>query len=497
MKKTFFWRLLEIFPGALIWGSFLLPVILSFFVPAVVATYILLFDLYWLYKMIIIAIHLIQGYRSYKNEVKSEWNEKLHELSRGDKNWTEIYHAIILAMSKESYETLEASVAAIAESDFPLKNIILIIATEGRYSENGYAVGSKLQIKFGSKFGKFLITTHPDGIAGEFKAKGANATWAAKQLKKYLDEENISYDNVLVTTADADSRLHQKYLSCLTYKYLVQDNRVQAAYQPITFYSNNIWHAPAISRIVAFGNSFWQMIESTRPWRMLTFATHSMSFQTLIEIDYWEVACVNEDSRQFWRGYFRYNGSFAVVPISVPVYMDAVLADTWWQTLKNQYLQKQRWAYGVEHFPYLVTTAIKERKSPFVDKWIRIWRELDGKFSWATASIYIAVMAWLPLVLGPGFRETVLGANLMGLVRSLMVLTWVGIFINVWMSLLLLPPKPPHFRRRKFIEMVLQWVLVPVQAIIFSSIPAIDAQTRFMLGKYLGFRVTEKKAVEN
>ncbi len=498
MKKTFSFRFLEILPGALVWLSFVLPVILSFFLPAVVATYILLFDLYWLYKMIIIAVHLIQGYNSYKREIRIDWMKKLEqlEIAATGKDWRQIYHAIILTMSKESYETLDASVAALAESDFPLKHIILVIATEKRYAENGRTVSAKLQEKFGNKFAKFIITEHPDDIVGEFKAKGANATWAAKQLKKYLDETQIPYDNVLVTTADADSRVHPKYLSCLTFRYLTQNNRVRAAYQPITFYSNNIWHAPAISRIVALGNSFWQMIESTRPWRILTFATHSMSFQTLIDINYWEVACVNEDSRQFWRAYFRYNGNFSVVPISVPVYMDAVLADSWGKTIKNQYLQKQRWAYGVEHFPYIIISAVKDKKSPLIDKWVRIWREFDGKFSWATASIYIAVMAWLPLVLGPGFRETVLGANLMGIIRSLMVLTWAGIILNIWISLLILPPRPLQFRRRKFIEMILQWVLVPIQAIIFSSIPAIDAQTRLMLGKYIGFRVTEKKAVQ-
>lgn len=497
LQKNFWWRFWEIAPGATVWLSFVLPVIVSFIWPAAVATYILIFDLYWIYKSFIIGTYLIIGYKKLKKDLHINWRDRLDSIKPDPlvKDWRDIYHAFILPTYKEDYLTLEKSIQAIADSNFPLSRIILVLATEGRAKEIGQLNAEKLVKKFGKRFFEFLVTEHPGDIPGENKAKGANVTWAAKKLKKFLDEKNLDYENVIVSTGDSDSRVHPQYFACLTYKYCLEPNRDRASFQPIPLYSNNIWQSPPLSRIIAFGNSFWQMIECSRPWRLITFATHAMSMKTIIEIDYWAVEVVNEDSRQFWRAYFTYNGDFRVVPIFVPVYMDAVLADTSWQTLKNQYLQKQRWAYGVEHTPYIVLNSLRNWKIPFFDKIARIYRLLEGNLSWATASIYIAGIAWLPIIFGAGFKDTVLGANMMDWIRGLMALTWIGIVISVWISLLLLPPKPPQYRRRKFVEMILQWVLMPIQAIIFSSIPAIDAQTRLMLGKYMTFRVTEKKAV--
>jgi len=497
MKKTHFWRFLEIVPGAIIWMAFIAPVVLTFIAPAVVATYVIIFDLYWLYKSILMGYHLVKGYFQMHHDMRVDWLEKCRNIQPDELvlDWKKIYHVVIFATYKEEVETLIPSLQSVVDSDFPKQKIILVLATESRDSERARRISAQLKEKFENKFFKFIITEHPE-IEGEVKAKGANVRWAAQSLQNFIDNKNISYEDVIVTTCDADTRFHKKYLASLTYKYITNPNRDHRSFQPIPLYSNNIWHAPAFSRVIAFGNSFWQLIEATRPWRLINFSTHAMSLKTLVEIDFWDVTVVNEDSRQFWRAYFKFDGDHEVVPVFIPVYMDAVLANDYWQTVKNQYLQKKRWYYGVEHFPYVVINSIKNKQIPFWDKLVKNYRLFEANYSLATSSIYIAVIAWLPILFGPNFHETVLAQNMPIIIRVLLALTWGGLIASMAISMLLLPPKPPGFGKRKTLEMIAQWIFIPVTAIFFSSFPAIDAQTRFMLGKYMTFWVTEKKAVD-
>jgi len=496
MRKTAFERFLEILPGATVWMALILPIVFSFIAPAIVATYVLIFDLYWLYKSIVMGAHLVSGYFHLKHDMRVDWLEKCKKLPDEEiyLDWKKIYHAIIFTTYKEEVETLIPSIQSVLDADFPNDRKIIVLATEKRDEAHAKKVAEILEKKFANRFFKFMTTLHPD-IVGEVKAKGANARWAAKILQRFIDDKKIPYENALVTTCDADSRLHHKYLACLTYKYITNPNREHRSFQPIPLYSNNIWHAPAFSRIIAFGNSFWQLIEATRPWRLINFSTHAMSLKTLVEIDFWDVTVVNEDSRQFWRAYFKFDGDHEVVPIFTPVYMDAVLAHSFIQTIKDQYLQKKRWYYGVEHFPYVVISSIKAKQIPLWDRITKNYRLFEANYSLATSSIYIAVIAWLPLIFGPGFHETVLAQNMPVIIRILLGLTWGGLIASMIISMLLLPPKPPGFGRRKHLEMITQWIFIPITAIFFSSFPAIDAQTRFMLGKYMTFRVTVKKAV--
>ena len=38
----------------------------------------------------------------------------------------------------------------------------------------------------------------------------------------------------------------------------------------------------------------------------------------------------------------------------------------------------------------------------------------------------------------------------------------------------------------------LQWLFLPLAGIVFTNLPALDAQTRLLTGRYLEYRVTEK-----
>jgi len=92
-----------------------------------------------------------------------------------------------------------------------------------------------------------------------------------------------------------------------------------------------------------------------------------------------------------------------------------------------------------------------------------------------------------------GEAQTALLANAPFVLERMMQIATAGVFVSALISLWLLPRRPKGKKWYSWITMILQWTLLPVTFILFGAFPAIDAQTRMMLGKYLGFNVTKKK----
>ena len=234
------------------------------------------------------------------------------------------------------------------------------------------------------------------------------------------------------------------------------------------------------------------MMQQERPEALVTYSSHSVPFKVLEDIGY-PKNVIPDDSRVFWKAYLFYDGQYRVVPIHYPVSMDAVLAKNLKRTIINQYHQQRRWAWGCVDIPFLLFGFLKNKKIPLSKKLYHSWNILDGFWSWSVASLLIFSLGWLPLIFGgEKFNVTLLSYNLPRITRNIMTMSMAGMLISCIISFLILPKKPKKFGKLKSVSLILQWFLLPITLIVFGGIPALDAQTRLIFGKPLGFWVTEK-----
>jgi len=493
-RKMPIWRFFEILPGLLSWGTLIGSVVLSFIKPVWVALFIICFDIYWLIKALYSAVHLISSYRNLRKIVKVNWLKKCRAIERCD----DIYHLIILPTYKEELDVIKPTFEALANANYPTDKMIVVFAGEERDKERAERNAAAIKNLHGDKFNTFLTTIHPQDIPGEIAGKGSNETWAAKQAKKVIDEKGIPYENVMVSVFDVDTCVHPEYFGALTHKFLTTENPHQASYQPVPMFFNNIWDSPALMRVVAMHTTFWMMMEQGKPDKLVTFSSHSMSFKTLVDIGFWDVDIVSEDAHVFWQCLMHYNGEYRVEPLLVPVYMDTVLASTYKESIINQYKQQRRWSWGIEDIPYIFTNFIGNKKISLRKKIKFSFWSLEGFHSWATNAIIIFSLGWLPLIVGgDAFTQTVLAQSLPYITQILMTLAMIGIFISATINMLIIPERPKHKTKALVISMLLQWLLLPIAAIFLGSVPALESQTRMILGKYMGFWVTEKKRKSN
>jgi len=501
------YRLLEMLPGVLSWGTLLVLVVFSYLEPVGVAYFIIAFDVYWLLLVIYLGIHLWDAYRKLQRNKRIDWEQKCLELkndpSPAQANslakqglaYTDIHHLVILPTYKESLDVLRPTMQALARDRYPKENMLVVLATEEREGEEAKSKARTIEQEFGHIFRHFLVTEHPDNIAGEIKGKGANQTWAARQAKaKVIDPEGYDYDKIVVSVFDIDTVVYPGYFFRLTYAFLTLDKPHRASYQPVPVYFNNIWQAPFFSRVAASSNTFWQMMQQIRQEKLATYSSHSMPWRALMDIGYWSTSMVSEDSRIFWHCFLHYNCDYRVEPLHIPVSMDVTMDERFVQTARNLYKQQRRWGWGVENIPYLIFNAVKYwRQLPKRCILNRIFVQLYGFHSWATNALIIAVVGWMPLILGGDrFHATVLSTNLPFVTRTLMLIAMLGLVLSAIISTLLLPKRPRQYPFYKNIVMVGQWLILPFSIIVFGAIPALESQTRLMLGKYLGFWVTPK-----
>jgi hypothetical protein len=538
-------RLLEMVPGTISWAALILPLWLSFSYPWLVAYFVLSFDFYWLCRALWFAGAVIIAFGRIREVLAIDWTQRLrgladptariaeleaqlaggHDLQRGavgivagpartgiDRRRLrrelaeirtvaalddappavdEIIHLALIPTYTESLDKLRPTVRALADAEWPRERKICAIIT--RETDTGGIENVRvLREEFGDAFAEFIHILDPlePGIV---VGKSSAMAWGGRYLYRLLvRERGMDPSRILVTDLDADYRVHPQYFSYLTWVHLTDPNRETQLYQPIPYFHNNIWQAPMLQRLFAAVLTQLQMWRSVLPEKLQSFSSYTTTLNLVHEVGYWATDAIPEDSRFYWKSYFRYGDRFRAVPLFMPIYGDAVRARTYWRTMGEQYLQARRWAWGVTDIPYVIENAVRHHEIPF---WSRFWRvaNLFGEhINWAITPFVITFGAAIPLIVNPAFGETTLGQNLPLFASGMLTVALVSLLVLVVIEYRIVPPRPPEWGPLRTLLVHLQWLAMPIMGILFSMLPALDAQTRLLTGRYLEYRVTEK-----
>lgn len=515
--RTKRYRFFEILPGAISWSMLALPIILSLVNATLAAFFVIAYLLIYFSRAVGVSIRALQGHKIVETHKKYNWQQFLEEvetekipINSKRPKWhianiarrhetphafkpSELVHVAMIATYNESREVLEPTIQSVLASEYDMKKIILVIAYEGRDGAQSEKTSLDLIEEYGHHFMKAFAAKHPL-TPKEVRGKGGNITFAAHKLVKYIKSKKIDPLRVIVTTLDSDNRPDKKYFAALAYTYAMTPDPTHISYQPVSMYTNNIWDAPAPMRVIATGNTYWNTVLASRPHILRNFSAHAQSLKSLIDTDFWSVRTIVEDGHQFWRTYFRYDGKHTVYPIYVPIYQDAVLADTYIKTLKAQFIQLRRWTYGASDIAYFAEKGFfTKNKIPKLDKWFKFGRLLEGHVTWAVAPILLAFAAFVPVLFNP---ENYAANELPIVVSQIQRIALAGALVSIYICFKTLPPKPTRYKRHRTLFMLFQWVYMPVTSLVYSASAALYSQTRLMFGKYLDkFDVTVKAVV--
>lgn len=558
-RQTWIYRLLESSLSIASIGSIALFLLFSWFLPAFVAMFVIIYSLIWLFKFFLNVIYTIHTYQNYLRWKALDWYKLIDNASdvqhtrqalitlktlhakrldwsvrlQNDIDYFEsikdtkysrfdnVYHVAVFATYNEGSEVLLKSLKHLYESQWYLDKLIVIVSQEARLgSVANRAVREeiksaeyiktvfldelnqedKTQINLNDKQLNVFFTEHPDGLVGEIKGKASNEDWGARQSLSLINCLNIDEDMVLVTSLDADSHIGKYFFHNLSLRFCLTPDRHQAGFQPIHLYSNNFFQTGLFPRQVATQTTLYNLTNLSIDGEIYFFAIYSVPLKVLKEVDFWVRDVIAEDYLLFIKCLTHFDGNFRIVPHFGFFEGDAVEAEDYIEEIINQYKQLQRWAWGgVEGFPYMFKRMIlteESRRIPLGVKLKWLYLKFSNHFFWVTTPLVFSIGAAVPVIIhGESFQASSIAQNLSTFSQYFAWISFIFMFSFGYLTFRFIAKSASKKNNLSLQEIILVSVQLVVSPLIYGmmSIPALDAQIRGLLGKYMGYWVTPKK----
>ncbi len=486
VRSKHFLRLGEVLVPLLSWGIILMPLWLSPFHPAVVAYFIIAFDLYFLCKSVLTAYYATLSYTLIQS-FKDTPFEKLVKAVPESRN---LDHFIIIPNYKEPIYKLEATVEAITQSNYPYKNIHLVLAFEKRENE-AREKEAILKQKFGHFF-KQVHATYHTLVAEEVPGKASNQTFAARQVYEYCQTHAIDPKTAIITICDADSMLPKNFFSYMSYEFLRDSDRLYHFYwAPVLLY-NNFWQLPFFVRMQATLSSILRLAFLSQKDQLIHISTYSTNLWLLKEVDFWDVDIIPEDWHIYFQAFFKFGEKVKTLPLYTIVNADAVYSGTVMKTLMNRYDQERRWAWGVTDVAYFWKEMFV---SPHIRPWtkaVKLFNLAENHLLWPISFFILTVSGWIPPLINAAFKRTFMGFLLPQLSGFILTLATSMLILYIYLDIKLRSKLNVETKLINVPFLLIQWYLLPIVSFVLSALPALDAHTRLLIGKKLTYKVTEK-----
>src|SRR5919204_4198684 len=477
-------RFLEASPGLVTWVMLFSPA----WIPIVFQTYgaiavgiaVLGFDLYWLFRSYSIITGIYQTYRRMKRDMNVDWLQRCRDLepAPGQTRAPDYYHLCVIPTYTEPYHVLEATVQAIVDAEYPADMKLIGIITR-ETDKPGWENVAALKAKFGDRVRGFYHIKDPlePGIV---IGKSAAMNWGGRWMVRQLAGEDYDLSRVLITDLDSDYRLHAQYFAWISYHHALEPLRDFTVWQPVPLFHNNIYRVPLAIRVMSGSTSQWQMFLHSRPHRLVCFSSYTCSLRFVHEIGYWDKDVIPEDSRFYWKAFFRFGENFRVRSCYLPIYGDSPKARDYAATHMSQYNQIKRWAWGITDVPYVLERFFKHREIPL---WIR-FRRFNNLFlnhlNWIFLPVFMIFGASMPIWVSVDFSLTDWGQNIFDLSYAVLFTALSTVVFLIYIEHKLLPPKPVEWPKWKRGFMYVQYLSYPAVGLALSVVPALEAHTRLL-----------------
>jgi len=174
------------------------------------------------------------------------------------------------------------------------------------------------------------------------------------------------------------------------------------------------------------------------------------------------------------------------------VVSDAAESHGYVGTLRCQFEQEKRWAWGVADIPYVLMGLVRTAGTASWRRWYRCLRYIEEHLSWPLSPVIITFGGGATGVFNHAFAQTPIGKLLPSLDGYVLTASLTSMMVLIVVDTKLKPKAPLGDHPLVGLRYLIEWCLMPAVGIALSALPGLVSHTRLLLGNYLEYKVTKK-----